>query len=64
MTAKKIIGYLCGGVMFAAGLALYICGTVFHRSDLIQPGYWLTTVGSGTLGLQITLPGSSGPPPA
>jgi hypothetical protein len=61
MTAKQIIGYVCGGLMFAAGLTFYILGTALNKPEFLQPAYWLTVTGAGTLGLQISLPGTTPP---
>lgn len=56
MTANRIIGFIAGGAMFAAGLGLYLAGTITHDSTLIQPAYWLTFSGGSILGLGINLP--------
>lgn len=61
MTANRIIGLIAGGAMFAAGLGLYIAGTVTHDSTLIQPAYWLTFSGGSILGLGINIPTPTDP---
>jgi hypothetical protein len=55
---NKVVGYIVGGVLFAAGLGLGITGLVINNPSMAAVGWSLYGVGMGILGWQVPSPGS------